>query len=154
MGRWRWTRTGRLACASPGEVPPGNYKIVYDFGSGTGKQKVVHIREDSEPQPTESPSSPPPESPTCPPESPTSPPESPTAPTVTPTTPAVTPTTPAVTPTTPAVSTNHPEQRPEFDHFESVHQRMRRLKFKQVPKAQVAAEPESLPRPEVSASPH
>jgi len=40
-----------------GDVPAGQYKIVYDFGSGTGKQKVIRI-EDDKPKPTASPSKP------------------------------------------------------------------------------------------------
>ena len=143
---------GQACVRVSGDVPPGNYKIVYDFGSGTGKQKVVHIR-DSEPQPTESPSSPPPESPsspppespssppespTAPPESPTAPPESPTAPPESPTTPTVTPTTPAVTPTTPSSAPSSTTSSPSTE--------VGHLKFKQVPKAQVAAVPENLPK--------
>jgi LPXTG-motif cell wall-anchored protein len=34
------------------DVPPGQYKIVYDFGSGTGKQKVIHIAGSTEPTQT------------------------------------------------------------------------------------------------------
>ena len=53
-GEVKVDEAGEACVRVTGEVPPGNYKIVYDFGSGTGKQKVIHIR-DSEPEPTESP---------------------------------------------------------------------------------------------------
>lgn len=32
-----------------GEAPTGQYKIVYDFGSGTGKQKVIYVRNPDDP---------------------------------------------------------------------------------------------------------
>ena len=43
---------GEACVRVTGEVPTGQYKIVYDFGSGTGKQKVIRIT-DAEPEPTE-----------------------------------------------------------------------------------------------------
>jgi LPXTG-motif cell wall-anchored protein len=35
-----------------GSAPPGQYKIVYDFGSGTGKQKVIRLVEAPAPSPS------------------------------------------------------------------------------------------------------
>lgn len=35
-----------------GDAPSGRYKLVYDFGSGTGKQKVIYV---TNPRPTQSP---------------------------------------------------------------------------------------------------
>jgi hypothetical protein len=90
-----------------GEVPPGQYKLVYDFGSGTGKQKVIRIT-GAQPMPTESPTTPT-ETPTTPTVAPT---VTPTTPSVTPTTPSVTPTTPSVTPTTPSVTPTTPSVLP------------------------------------------
>jgi hypothetical protein len=81
-----------------GTAEPGQYKIVYDFGSGTGKQKVIRIVEAPPPSPTESPTLPESpgatESPTAPEspsatESPSSPPSSTSAP---PSTASLTPT--------------------------------------------------------------
>ncbi len=46
-----------------GDVPPGQYKIVYDFGSGTGKQKVIRI-EGAAPTPSPTPTKTPTKSPT------------------------------------------------------------------------------------------
>ena len=56
---------GEACVRVTGEVPTGQYKIVYDFDSGTGKQKVIHIR-DSEPPPTEPPTDPRPSRPPSP----------------------------------------------------------------------------------------
>jgi hypothetical protein len=122
-----------------GEVPAGQYKIVYDFGSGTGKQKVIQIT-DSEPQPTETATAPT-VTPTAPTETATAPTVTPTAPTVTPSTPTVTPTTPTVTPSTPTVTptTNPPSSATSSPSTEVGH-----LKFTQLPKTQVAPESESL----------
>ena len=41
-----------------GDAPPGQYKIVYDFGSGTGKQKVIRLVTAPTPTPTVTPSHP------------------------------------------------------------------------------------------------
>jgi hypothetical protein len=41
-----------------GDAPPGQYKIVYDFGSGTGKQKVVRLVAAPSATPTVTPSHP------------------------------------------------------------------------------------------------
>ena len=135
---------GEACVRVTGEVPPGNYKIVYDFGSGTGKQKVIHIR-DSEPEPTESPTDTTEPSPETPTESPTTPTVTPTTPTVTPTTPTVTPTTPTVTPTTPTVTPTTPSGSPS-SATASPSTGVGHLKFRQLPKAQVASERENLPR--------
>ena len=39
-----------------GTAPPGQYKIVYDFGSGTGKQKVIRLEAAPAPTPSGGPS--------------------------------------------------------------------------------------------------
>jgi len=77
-----------------GHAEPGQYKIVYDFGSGTGKQKVIRL---VGPGPTETTEPSPSESATSPSDSPTS--ATPTTPTATETTPTATVTSPSVTPT-------------------------------------------------------
>ena len=81
-----------------GKVPPGQYKIVYDFGSGTGKQKVIQIVGPAPPTDTSTPTT-------------TTDTPTPTTTTVTPTptisTVTPTPTTTTVTPT-PTTTTDTP----------------------------------------------
>lgn len=50
--------TGRRCAFVDGDVESGMYKIVYDFGSGTGKQKVIAVRDPDNPTGTPEPSEP------------------------------------------------------------------------------------------------
>ena len=119
-----------------GNVPPGQYKIVYDFGSGTGKQKVIRITGPG-PKPTVTP--------TRPTVTPTTPTDTPTAPTVTPTTPTVTPpTTPAGTVT--ASTSGPPTSTASSSATSSPPTRVGHLKFTQLPRTAVAAGTRSLPK--------
>jgi len=47
-----------------GDAPPGQYKIVYDFGSGTGKQKVIRVAAAPTATPTSTPTATPTATPT------------------------------------------------------------------------------------------
>lgn len=48
--------SGRRCAFVDGDVESGMYKIVYDFGSGTGKQKVIRVRDPDRPTGTPDPS--------------------------------------------------------------------------------------------------
>ena len=89
---------GSLCVRVTGTAPAGQYKIVYDFGSGTGKQKVIEIVGPAPPTDTSTPST-------------TTDTPTPTISTITPTptttTVTPTPTTTTVTPT-PSTTTDTP----------------------------------------------
>jgi hypothetical protein len=86
-----------------GDAPPGKYKIVYDFGQGTGKQKVIEVVAAPTPPPTNPPTTAPPT--TQPPT--TQPPTSPPVTTGPPTTgPPATTSGPTSQPTSTGVATN------------------------------------------------
>ena len=102
--------TGRRCVEVVGEAPPGRYKIVYDFGSGTGKQKVIRLVDPpvSTDVPTAAPSttsaSPTSASPTTTSASPTTTSASPTTTSASPTTTSASPSTTSASPTTTSAS--------------------------------------------------
>ena len=126
-----------------GTVPAGQYKIVYDFGSGTGKQKVIEIVGPAPPTDTSTPTTttitPTPTTTTITP--------TPTTTTVTPTpsTITVTPTPITITVTpTPAISTVTPTPRQST--------RVGHLKFTALPIEGASAQPATQGLPDTGGS--